>query len=406
MRKNFRHSRLLWGLLVVLILLGTSGFRGQAAPLAAIALPEGRTYDQTHDSGFIDWSGTVYYEDFYHDDLSSLPPEEGGTSCAGGCTENVTRIASGSSVRGTFQRDVTYFEAMVAYEFVGNGVGTVTISACSSTHSTDLRKSSSSPAGFVSAILVVPAGCRNWEVSASGGHVHFRSVDAEYVTPTATPTGTLDPTATPTWTMTPTQTATATSTGTLVPTATFTVTATATATTTTEPTATYTLEPTATTEPPATPWVVTVPVVIVIQSQEVSVKNSSGGSSSLSSVAVTPTPYGATSYLASAGGASCQYALRTFVYVDGNDDKLMSPNEGAEDLEAVYLNASYTRLGVRYTDEGQAVFCINPSLAGQMLYVDLPYLHQSQTVNIPKNLDQDVEVWFRLEPPTLPIYLP
>ena len=148
------------------------------------------------------------------------------------------------------------------------------------------------------------------------------------------------------------------------------------------------------------------PVVIVIQDQTVDVTSGGGSGSSLSEVAVTPTPYTYGNYISGTGGAACYYALRSFVYVDSNDDKLMSPNEGAQNLEIVFMDTAYIRLGVRYTDEGQAVFCLNPALAGQLLHVDIPYLHQSQTVNIPKNLDQDVEAWFRLEPPTLPIYLP
>ena len=84
----------------------------------------------------------------------------------------------------------------------------------------------------------------------------------------------------------------------------------------------------------------------------------------------------------------------------------MSPSEGAEGLEIVIMDQSYARLGSRYTKEGQAVFCLGGGQMGRTLRVDIPYLHQSQTVNISKNLDEDVEVWFRLEPPTLPLYLP
>ena len=109
-----RSIRLAQILLVVVILLGTSGFRGRAAPLTATALPEGRTYDQAHNTDFIDWTGTVYYQNLYHRDGTQLPPEEGSLLCGSGCTESVTRINSGSSVSGSFQRDVTYFEAMVA----------------------------------------------------------------------------------------------------------------------------------------------------------------------------------------------------------------------------------------------------------------------------------------------------
>ena len=391
-------------LLLVFALVPAQTETAQAAPRFATALAEGRTYDQAHNTGYIDWNGNVVYANLHHSDGSSLPPSEGGGSCGGsGCTENVTRINSGSSVSGSFQREVTYFEAMVAYQWSGTGVGSVTVKACSSTRTTDLRKPANSDAGFNSFILSVPAGCRTWSVSASNGFVHFRSVDAEYVTPTATPTASLTPTGTlpPTFTATATSTATFTATSTNQPTATFTLTPTETGTP--EPTATFTATATDA-PPPGTPWVITVPVVIVIQEQNVEVSGGSG-TGSLSSYAVTPTPHFSQGYTGF-GGSNCTYALRTFVYVDSNQDKLMSPSEGAEGLEIVIMDQSYARLGSRYTKEGQAVFCLGGGQMGRTLRVDIPYLHQSQTVNISKNLDEDVEVWFRLEPPTLPLYLP
>ena len=390
--------------ILVFVLVPAQTESVQAAPLFASALPEGRTLDEEHNNGLIDWNGSVSYTTIYHRD----------GVC--NCNENVTRINSGSSVSGKFLRDVTYFEAMVAYQWEGTGVGSVTVKACNSSRTTDLAKPANSDAGFNSFILSVPAGCRDWSVSASGGHVLFRSVDAEYVTPTATPTasmtptGTLEPTFTATSTSTATATFTATSTGTNEPTATFTFTPPPTETGTPEPTATFTATATATAtatevRPPATPWVITVPVVIVIQEQNVEVSGGSG-SGSLSSQAVTPTPPFSQDYSAGFGGSNCVNALRTFVYVDSNQDKLMSPIEGAEGLEIVIMDQSYDQLGSRYTQAGQAVFCLGSGQMGRTLRVDIPYLHQSQTVNISKNLDQDVEVWFRLEQPTLPLYLP
>lgn len=380
-------------LILVFALIPAQTETAQAAPLFASALPEGRTLDEEHNNGLIDWNGSVSYTTIYHRD----------GVC--NCDENVTRINSGSSVSGNFQRDVTYFEAMVAYQWEGTGVGSVTVKACNSSRTTDLAKPANSDAGFNSFILSVPAGCRDWSVSASGGHVLFRSVDAEYVTSTATPTasltptGTLEPTAT--FTATATSTATFTATSTNQPTATFTSTPTETGTP--EPTATFTATATDA-PPPGTPWVITVPVVIVIQEQNVEVSGGSG-SGSLSSYAVTPTPHFSQGFTGF-GGSNCTYALRTFVYVDSNQDNLMSPSEGAEGLESVIMDQSYARLGSRYTKEGQAVFCLGGGQMGRTLHVDIPYLHQSQTVNISKNLDEDVEVWFRLEPPTLPLYLP
>ena len=84
----------------------------------------------------------------------------------------------------------------------------------------------------------------------------------------------------------------------------------------------------------------------------------------------------------------------------------MSPSEGAEGLEIVIMDQSYARLGNRYTQEGQVVFCLGSGQLGETLHVEIPYLHQAQTVNISKSLSEDVEVWFRLDQPTLPLYLP
>ncbi|MBC8508395.1 MAG: hypothetical protein H8D34_26360 [Chloroflexi bacterium] len=237
--KGKKHFLFPLGILLIFLLLFINALQAQAAPRFATALVEGRTYDQAHDWGKIDWSGSVLYENFYHRDGTSLPPSEGGASCGGsGCWENVTKINSGATVSGVFARDVTYFEAMVAYEYQGTGVGSVVVTACSSSLTTNLRKPNNSDPGFNSFILTVPAGCRNWSVRASGGHVHLRSVDALYVPPTATPSPTM--TTTPTFTFTPTNTATFT------PTPTYTFTPTNTATFTATPTYTFTPTNTAT----------------------------------------------------------------------------------------------------------------------------------------------------------------
>ena len=223
--------------------------------------------------------------------------------------------------------------------------------------------------------------------------------------PTPTPSNTATITPTPTATYTPSPT----STGTLVPTNTATPTLTPSPTTTGTLAPTQTAEPTSTatytpvpTEPPSTPIIMTVPVIVVIQEQNVETSGSG-----LSDYAVTPTPPSLSmGYSNGIGGTSCLNGLRVFAYVDGNEDQLMSPNEGAEGLEIVFMDQSYARLGSRWTKEGQAVFCLGPGQFGRTLRVDIPYLHLSQSVNIPKALDEDVEVWFRLEQPDLPLYLP
>jgi GNAT superfamily N-acetyltransferase len=367
-------------LLVLILILSQNAFRAQAAPRFALPLPEGIVYDEAHDDGYLDWTGDVGY--------ATVP-------LPGGRYEEVTLIGTSSSVGGTFQRDVISLEFSLKEEYRNEGVGVAVINTCGDIVYIDtLDKDPPTGAyrvlGFVNFSVDVPVGCRNWTLSASGGHVYFSQLEIEYVTPTATPTSTA--TNTPTNTPTTAPTLTPTMTPTSSP-------ATETYTPTAEPTAS--LEPTATAESPAsTPWVITVPVVIVEQRQDVS-----AGTGSLSSYAVTPTPPSFQNY-SGFGGSNCTYALRTFVYVDGNDDKLMSPNEGAEGLEIVIMDQSYARLGSRYTQEGQAIFCLGGGQLGRTLRVDIPYLHQSQTVNIPKNLDDDVEVWFRLENPTLPLYLP
>ena len=219
-----QRSRLIWILPILPILLLWTSASMHAAPLAAYALPEGRTYDQAHNSGYIDWNGSAQYVNITHRDGSYLPSEEGGASCGSGCSEWVTRLGNGGTASGLFDRNVSYFEVMVELTREG-GVGTATLQACSASMSWSLYNNTSMP-GYISMILAVPAGCRSWSLSASGGFVDFRSVDVEYsgppntATPTFTPTNTRTPTATFTPSLTPTLTFTPTMT--FTPTATFT----------------------------------------------------------------------------------------------------------------------------------------------------------------------------------------
>jgi len=235
-------SRLKYPLLasLPLLLLFLTSSLVSARPLSAVSLLEGRTYDQAHDTGYIDWTGPVQYVSLIHKDGTSLPPDEGGTYCGAGCREDVTRISNGGEVSGSFDRDTTYFEVMVAFSHDFN-VGDAVLSSCSATTTYTLYAGPGfSLPGFVSMPMNVPAGCRTWTLTASGGYVDFRSVDVYYVAapPTATATLTLPPTSTPTRTTIPsvTPTGTATSTATWTPTST----ATNTATFTPSPTATHT----------------------------------------------------------------------------------------------------------------------------------------------------------------------
>lgn len=233
-----QRSRLMWIFPILAILVLWTSAPTHAAPLAAYSLPEGRTYDQAHNSGYIDWSGPVQYVYITHRDGSSLPPEEGGAYCGSGCSEWVTRLGNGGRASGSFDRTVSYFEVMVEFTPEG-GVGTATLQACSASMSWYLYNNSSVP-GYVSMILAVPSGCRSWSLTASGGFVDFRSIDVEYSGPpnTATPTPSQTPTFTPTITRTPTATFTPSSTPTLTFTPTMTFTPTATFTNTPSPTPT------------------------------------------------------------------------------------------------------------------------------------------------------------------------
>ena len=146
-------------LILPVLLLWATGSTN-AAPLAAIALQEGRTYDQAHDTGYIDWSGPAQYVYVTHRDGSSLPPEEGGTFCTPSCSEWVTRLGNGGVASGAFDRNVSYFEILGEFTPDSN-VGNATLRACSAVDTWTLQSGSGLP-GFVSMILTVPAGCRSW----------------------------------------------------------------------------------------------------------------------------------------------------------------------------------------------------------------------------------------------------
>jgi hypothetical protein len=93
--------------LYLLLLFLTTAF-GRPKPNLALPLPEDRTYDQAHDAGYIDWSGSVQYVYLTHRDSTSLPPEEGGTYCMPSCAEWVTRIGNGGTVSGSISSSVGF----------------------------------------------------------------------------------------------------------------------------------------------------------------------------------------------------------------------------------------------------------------------------------------------------------
>jgi hypothetical protein len=94
------------------------------------------------------------------------------------------------------------------------------------------------------------------------------------------------------------------------------------------------------------------------------------------------------------------------VYVDDNQDKQMSPAEGVTSLQIFLLDQTYARLASGYTLDGHLAFCIPPTQYGKSVYIDIPYLQQFKAVQVPEQPDQDLEIWFPVEPPVLPVYMP
>jgi len=254
----------------------------------------------------------------------------------------------------------------------------------------------------------------------------MRSADVEYVAapPTNTPTPTFTQTFTPTATATATGTAlptntftpTTAATGTYTPTATNTLTSTATAT------ATGTLVPTRTPTATATATATSTTAVqqsVVILVPNITINNSNtntntnttsggGGSSGGSGfTALTPGPLqgqgGSTIWGANVCGG---YYVRVRVYVDDNQDKQMSPAEGVTSLQIFLLDQTYARLASGYTLDGHLAFCIPPAQYGKSVYIDIPYLQQFKAVQVPEQPGQDLEIWFPVEPPVLPVYMP
>jgi hypothetical protein len=167
---------------LLLLFLLTTAF-GHPRPNLAIPLLEGRTYDQAHNSGYIDWSGPVGYVYLTHRDNTYLPPEEGGTYCGSLCDEWVTRIGSNGTVSGSFAGNVGSFELMVSFTH-DDSAGTATLRACSSSYSINVYTGpGNGRPGFLSLALSVPVGCGSWSLSASGGYVDFRAVDVYYTAP-------------------------------------------------------------------------------------------------------------------------------------------------------------------------------------------------------------------------------
>ena len=188
----FTHSRKHRRIFILIALLITllAGVQLVLANISPNYLKSGRTYDQ--ESSYIQWNGSVSYVSLYHRDNTSLPPSEGGASCNGGCTEQVTRIQNGSSVSGNFTYLQT-FNVQVSYSG-DSAVGTAVVKACGQTIVTqNLYVSGDSTPGFNNfpspAWSVPTAGDCTWSISASGGYVDFRAVTTTY---RSTPAPTVD----------------------------------------------------------------------------------------------------------------------------------------------------------------------------------------------------------------------
>jgi hypothetical protein len=210
------------------------------------------------------------------------------------------------------------------------------------------------------------------------------------------PTATSTPTAT--LTFTPTFTPSITSTGTL-------------------PTSTPTLVKTPTPIVIAV-TVVTVPAVITLNNDNTNKNQPGGGSGSGSSSSgtstgsgsfhvTTPIPWQGQGGASVFGGYSCGgFYIRVRVFVDDNEDKLMSPAEGVTGLQVFLLDQSYSRIGNSYTIDGLASFCIPATQYGKTMMIDIPYLQQFASLQIADNPTEDQEIWFPGQAPLLPLFLP
>ena len=273
--------------------------------------------------------------------------------------------------------------------------------------------------------------------------------------PTATGTGTATRTATsgpsPTFTSTPHGGGTATFTSTPYGggTATFTSTpyggrtATATATASGGGTATYTSTPygggTATytstpngggTSTPFPNYPGTLTAIAGIVKTATAANGGGGNATATSSV-----PFGAgggsgtsgTSGATTAGTATvysgpCSAYLRVLAYVDTNSDNIMAlQGEGVSGVGVNLADADYNVISELGMENGIVKFCIPDYLAGQIVYVDIPYLLRSGSIQAPRAQNsssnpfgsstsgtglQTLELFFKLDAPTLPLALP
>lgn len=151
------------------------------APMFPAYLHDGRTYDQERD--YIAWEGPVGTVSLRHRDGTTLPPSEGGASCAATCTGTVTRIANGGRIRGRFSY-VQSFSVQIA-STSDPGAGTAILDVCGTTlPRIALGGGTSSTPGFTNqpqpAFAVPTAGECAWSVRAEGGYVDLRAVTVQF----------------------------------------------------------------------------------------------------------------------------------------------------------------------------------------------------------------------------------
>ncbi len=160
--------------------LADAGVRPDDAAMNPAHLQNGRTYDQDRD--FIAWDWPVEYASVVHRDGTSLPPSEGGTSCADTCTENVTLIRPGGRVHGWFA-NVATFNVQVA-QGPDASLGTAVIEACGVVIGRVTLHTGTATMGFSNfpqPSTVSMSGECEWSVSAVGGNVPFRAVTVAYL---------------------------------------------------------------------------------------------------------------------------------------------------------------------------------------------------------------------------------
>lgn len=115
---------------------------------------------------------------------------------------------------------------------------------------------------------------------------------------------------------------------------------------------------------------------------------------------------------------ACSAYVRVIAYVDVNSDSMMAlRGEGVESLNVYLMNSDYQVIGAARTQNGIAKFCVPSILAGQNVYVDIPYLLRNGAVSVPRNDNYNsvsgtgssvptLESIFRLDAPKLPLYIP